>query len=90
MAVNSMGSSLNVDSIVTSLMKPYQAKVSAVNKEISTVQSTISNLGKLKSGLSELKDSLQKVENNQTTPLSVDDLKSALKGFVKEYNKHVS
>ena len=45
MAVNSMGSSLNVDSIVTSLMKPYQAKVSAVNKEISTVQSTISNLG---------------------------------------------
>ena len=87
MAVNSMGSSLNVDSIVTSLMKPYQAKVSAVNKEISTVQSTISNLGKLKSGLSELKDSLQKVENNQTTPLSVDDLKSALKGFVKEYNE---
>ena len=87
MAVNSMGSSLNVDSIVTSLMKPYQAKVSAVNKEISAVQSTISNLGKLKSGLSELKDSLQKVENNQTTPLSVDDLKPALKGFVKEYNE---
>jgi len=82
----SVSSNLNVDSIVSALMKPYQEKVSKVNSEISSYQVTLSNLSKLTSSLTSLKTSLETIESNEKTALTPEKLKESVKSFVKEFN----
>lgn len=81
-----VSSNLNVDSIVSALMKPYQEKVTKVNTEISSYQVRISNLSKLTSSLGSLKTNLEAVESNEKSPLSPEKLKESLKAFVKDFN----
>jgi flagellar capping protein FliD len=81
-----VSANLNVDSIVSALMKPYQLKVSKVGSEISSYQVTLSNLGKLTSSLKSLKTNLETIESNEKTALTPEKLKESLKSFVKEFN----
>jgi flagellar capping protein FliD len=82
----SVSSNLNVDSIVSALMKPYQEKVTKVNSEISSYQVTLTNLGKLTSSLTSLKTNLETIESNEKVALTPEKLKESLKSFVKEFN----
>jgi flagellar capping protein FliD len=81
-----VSSNLNVDSIVNALMKPYQAKVDKIDKDISSYQVKISEVSKLKSSLNTLKTDLEAVEGNEKTPLTPEKLKAALQEFVKGFN----
>jgi flagellar capping protein FliD len=81
-----VSSNLNVDSIVSALMKPYQEKVTKVNSEISSYQVTLTNLGKLTSSLTSLKTNLETIESNEKVALTPEKLKESLKSFVKEFN----
>lgn len=82
-----ISSNLNVDNIVTALMKPYDQKVTKIDKDISSYQLKISDLSKLKSSLSNLKDDLKAVEANESNPLTTEKLKLALNEFVKGFNE---
>jgi flagellar capping protein FliD len=85
-----VSSNLNVDSIVSALMKPYQEKVTKVNSEISSYQVTLTNLGKLTSSLNSLKTNLETIESNEKVALTPEKLKESLKSFVKEFNSATS
>lgn len=82
----SVSNNLNVDSIVSALMKPYQEKVSKVSSEISSYQVRLTNLSKLTSSLTNLKTNLENIESNEKTALTPEKLKEGLKAFVKDFN----
>lgn len=81
-----VSANLNVDTIVSAIMKPYQQKLNKLNTEISSYEVKISDTGKLKSALSNLEDVMQKIEGNEGSPLSADALKTAIKSFVTDFN----
>lgn len=82
----SVSGNLNVDSIVSAIMKPYQEKVAKVGSEISSYQVTLTNLGKLTTSLNSLKTNLETIESNEKIALTPEKLKESLKSFVKEFN----
>jgi flagellar capping protein FliD len=86
----SVSSNLNVDSIVSALMQPYQQKISKVASDISSYQVKISDLSKLKSSLTTLQTDLKSVEANEKTALTPEKLKANLQSFVKDFNSAVS
>jgi flagellar capping protein FliD len=86
----SVSSNLDVDSIVSALMQPYQQKVTKVSTDISSYQVKISDLSKLKSSLTTLQTDLKSVESNEKTPLTPEKLKANLQSFVKDFNSAVS
>lgn len=81
-----VSASLNVDTIVSAIMKPYQQKLNKLNNDISSYDVKISTVGKLKSSLSDLEDVMKKIEGNEFSPLSTDALKTAIKSFVTDFN----
>lgn len=81
-----VSSNLNVDGIVSAIMKPYQEKVAKVGSEISSFQVRLSNLSKLTSSLTSLKTNLETVESNEKIALDPAKLKESLQSFVKEFN----
>ncbi len=86
MSASSIGSSLNIATLVSAMMTPHEAKVASYSKKISNYNVQISDLSKIKNSFSTLQTSIKNVEKNQTTDLSVADLKSALQSFVDNYN----
>ncbi len=85
----SIGSSLDVNAMVSALMKPYEARISTLDKKISSYESEISSWAKLKSSFSSLKESTHKIEL-QITPLTTEEIKTTLEKFVKDFNSTVA
>ncbi len=86
MSASSIGSSLDIATLVGAMMKPHEAKVASYSKKISNYNVQISDLSKIKDSFSKLQTSIKNVEKNQTSDLSTADLKSALQSFVDNYN----
>ena len=86
MSASSIGSNLDVATLVGAMMKPHEAKVASYSKKISNYNLQISEFSKIKDSFSKLQTSIKNVEKNQITDLPVADLKSALQSFVDNYN----
>ncbi len=86
MSASSIGSSLNIATLVGAMMTPHEAKVASYSKKISNYNVQISDLSKIRNSFSTLQTSIKNVEKNQTSDLPIADLKSALQSFVDNYN----
>ncbi len=86
MSASSIGSSLDIATLVGAMMTPHEAKVASYSKKISNYNVQISDLSKIKNSFSTLQTSIKNIEKNQTSDLPVADLKSALQSFVDNYN----
>lgn len=83
---SSIGSSLDIPTLVNAMMKPHVARANTYSKKISDYNVKISDLSKLKTSFDELNKAIKNVEANQSSKLATADLKTALQTFVTDYN----
>ena len=85
----SVSSNLDVNSMITALMTPYENRIKTIDKKISSYQTDISSWSKLKSAFTNVKNSTHKIEV-QLTPLTTSEIKTTLQQFITDYNSAVS